>query len=71
MFVGGRGETKEESVRREEWMRSGWKKNCYNQNDFFFFFSWSYLLIAKGLFDVNMKFLSLLILLSDDDDDDD
>ena len=32
----GRDETKEESVRREEWMRRGLEMDCCNQNDFFF-----------------------------------
>ena len=36
----GRGETKEESVRREEWVRRG-KRNCYSHNDFFFSLSYS------------------------------
>ena len=52
-----RGEAKEESVRREENVRREWKNNCYHQNDFFFLLVLTLYLIAKGLFDVNMKCL--------------
>ena len=49
------------SQRKRMWeKKSGWgvggKKNCFNQNNFFFLLILSYL-IAKGLLEVNMKYL--------------
>ena len=56
LSVGGKGQDKE-SVRREEWVRRRWKKSCYNQKNLFFLLILPIFLIAKGLFDVNMKCL--------------
>ena len=43
---------KEESVKREEWMRRGWEMNCCDQNIFFSLILFNFM-AAKGLFDVN------------------
>ena len=55
----GRGEAKEKNDRREGSVKRGWKKNCFSQNDFFFFLLLilTNFILTKGLFDVNMKCL--------------
>ena len=61
----GRGETKKESVRKEEWVREG--ANRLMQSEFLFL---SNFMVAKSLFWFEYE-ISVLwcILLRDDDDD--
>ena len=66
----GRGEAKEKSVRKKEWLRRRWKENWLNQNDFFFSWSCPYFRLLKVYLRWIWNVCLVVNFLSIDDDDD-